>query len=178
MTKPTARHGLAGRLLRLPHVVPRHGRAPARDRRAGRPRLQPAGRRQGLPGGRRRLPGRGRGLQRGRPGTRSRWSASGRRRWSRSATARSPPTSPGCATRSGQATAGAGLPRERHAQPADPARGRAALLPTARPVHRVVQVDVFLPGLPAVGRPHLRRAGRPARRARHAGHARIARFGR
>ena len=41
--------GLARRLFRLPHVVPGHGRAAARDRRAGGHRLQPAGRHQGVP---------------------------------------------------------------------------------------------------------------------------------
>ena len=42
------RDGLAGRLLRLPHVVPRPRRVADRPRRHGRPRLQPDRRRQGV----------------------------------------------------------------------------------------------------------------------------------
>jgi hypothetical protein len=43
------RHHLARRLLRLPHVVPRHGRAPGGPGRSDRHRLQPAGGHQELP---------------------------------------------------------------------------------------------------------------------------------
>ena len=92
--------GVARRLLRLPHVVPRHGRAPAGDRRRGRPGLQPAGRRQGVSRGRRRHAGRRRGQQRRRSAQDQDWSASARRSWSRSAIARSRPTCRACATRS------------------------------------------------------------------------------
>ena len=116
--------------------------------------------------------------QRGRTCARSAESASGRGRSSPSATARSPPTS-------------------RHAQPdrcRNPSSQRAyienvtlnaripsevvpPLLPMALPVHAVVEVDVFLPGLPAVGRPDLPALVRPARGA-DAGRRTGARFGR
>ncbi len=168
MTKPTPRHGLAGRLLRLPHVVPRHGRAAARHRRARRPRLQPARGRQGVP-----------------------------RRPSTSASSRAPSSSeedlhkiqlvrertktlisfgdcavtanvPGMRNPIGaQAAPGARLPRERRPQPAHPARGRpgAAADGAAGPPGR--QGRRLPARLPAVGRPHLLDPRRPARRARH-----------
>ena len=91
----------------------------------------------------------GRGLVGGRPPQDPTASESGRRRWSRSVTARSPPTCPGCATRSASGRSWSGpTSRTSTLRPGIPLDVVPALLPTARPVHRVVNVDVFLPGCP------------------------------
>ena len=79
--------GVARRLLRLPHVVPRPGRVPDRPGRPGRHRLQPAHGHQGV--SRRRGPGAGRrsGRQRGEPAHDPPGPRADRASWSPSATA-------------------------------------------------------------------------------------------
>ena len=149
MTQTAPRDGMARRLLRLPHVVPRHGRTAARHRGPRRPRPQPARRRQGLPADvdvtlvegavsteddlRRILEVRARTkilVSLGDCAVTS--------------------NVPGMRNPIGAATAArAGLSRERHrSTQAIPDRVVPTLLPTSRPVHSVVAVDVFLPGCP------------------------------
>ncbi len=169
-----AGHGLARRLLRLPHVVPGHGRAAARDRRARRHRLQPAHRRQGIPRRCRRLPRRGGRVVARRTSTRSSWCASARGRSSRSATARSPPTCPGMRNPIGvrpllerayieNVTLNPGHPDRRSCPallpdgPAGPSGRHGRCLPAR---------------LSALGGPHLPRARRPARGTRPGHHGR------
>ena len=148
-----AGHGLAGRLLRLPHVVPRHGRAADR---AGRPKVDlvysPLVDVKEFPEDVDVDAGRGRGRQRGGPGQDPAWSASarkvlvslGRLRRDRQRARR-------CATRSAPEAScdRAYLENADGCKPADPDRGHpAAAAERVGPVHEVVQVDVFLPGCP------------------------------
>jgi bidirectional [NiFe] hydrogenase diaphorase subunit len=147
-------HSLAGRLLRLPHVVPRPGRVPDRTRRQGGPGLQPGHGREGISGKRGRVPHRRRRLQRGQPGN--------------------PPqirartkvlVSFGDCAVTGNVPAirnqlGAGnVPRTSCSAPTSRTRRTIQSVPKAdgivpqllervMPVHEVVHVDTFLPGCP------------------------------
>ena len=96
-----------------------------------------------------------------RTSTRSGWSASGPRCWSPSATARSPPTCPGCATRS----ASEPLLERAYVENVTlnrgvPTRGRADAAAEGPAGPRVVDGRRLPARLPAVGRPHLCRARR------------------
>ena len=139
---------LVGRLFRLPHVVPGHRRAPVVVGRASRPGLRLPGRRQGVPRGRGRNPGR-RGGELDRrpaqdprgPGAQPRGRVPGRlRRYQQRARHAQPVRAPG--------RPGAGVPGERHAEPANTHHDVPALLAESLPVHAYVPVDVFVPGCP------------------------------
>ena len=171
-TSPTPRDGLARRLLRLPHVVPRPRRAAARHRRAGRPRLQPARRHEGLPGHVDFC------LVEGAVPARTTCTRSSMVR-ERTKTLISfgdcavTANVPGMRNPIGGGRCWSGLPRERRPQSGGSRLDVVpALLPMARPVHRVVKVDVFLPGCPPSADLIYRcsstcsRGGRPTRSAR------------
>ena len=116
---------------------------------ARRPRLQPAGRHQGVSGRRRRHARRGRRQHRGRPAQDRRGPAADqdprllRRLRGDVERARA------CATRSApQPLLERAYLENVTLNPGIPDRVVPALLPTSRPVHPVVDVDVFLPGCP------------------------------
>ena len=157
---------LARRLLRLPHVVPRHGRAAARDRRARRHRLQPAGRHQGVS---RRTStsasSRARSRQRGRPPQDQARSASTPRTLiSFGDCAVTAQRARACATRSApQPLLERAYLENVTLNPRHPDRGRAGA-PADGPAGPSRRQGRRLPArLPAVGRPHLPVARRPAR---------------
>ena len=136
-------------MLRMPHVVSRHGRAPARPGREGRSGLQPAGRRQGISRGCRCHAGRRRGQQRRRSAQDQDRSRSARRCWSRSGDCAVTANVPGMRNPFGAKAVYDRAYRENVTfDPGIPDQVVPALLPSARPVHEVVNVDVFVPGCP------------------------------
>ena len=162
MSQAEARHRLAGRLLRLPHVVPRPGRVADRARPSG-PSWSTA------------RWSTSRSTPRVSTSAWSRGRSPTTRTWRRSTAVRDRTPDPGVVRR---------LRRHRQrARPAQPARRAAAAgarpylenadrqPPDARPEDRAgaagrrrcrctrwSTVDVFLPGCPPLGRPHLRHA--------------------
>ena len=148
--KGPARHDLAGRMFRLPHVLARHRRDAVRTRGHGRIRPLADQRHQALRSLRHRLIEGGSAMR--KTSMCSGNSAPMRRSSSRSAPARSTAACRPCATGSDRRHPQTGLSQRRRRTsqiPNDPEL--PLLLDKVYPIHEVVHVDYFLPGCPPSG---------------------------